>query len=346
MIKVTLNNKILKMIVSLETNKTIFSSMSIPIQLKNRLRKITGIKSTYASNKIEGNPLTLEQVANIIDSRSRPLIKIEQEIVNYYLANEYLDKQLAMKRALSIDLILETQKIIVKGEPKEKMGIRLPMPPGILFTVYDAKTGVPEYIPPESNDVLPLLNELITYLNNSDDHPLLKAAVFHYQLVTIHPFEDGNGRTARILCNYLLSYYGYGFSEIGSLEEYFACDLDEYYSSIQMGLPALYYDGRDNPPHPEIWLEYFLKVMCLYTSRIINSTKSKNLVNLNNLSSKAKAFYQYLFKHNIATFTPIKMAAIFKVSNRTIINWAIELCNNGVVKPNIIKKRIRSYSLI
>ena len=50
---------------------------------------------------------------------------------------------------------------------------------------------------------------------------------------------------------------GYGFNGIGSLEEYFAYDIDEYYESIQMGLPALYYSGRANPPHPEIWINYF-----------------------------------------------------------------------------------------
>lgn len=346
MIKVNLNNKILDMIVSIETNKNLLSSIVIPTQLKNRLRKITGKKSTYASNKIEGNPLTFEQVSNVIDSPNHHLIKPEQEIINYFLANEYLDKQLRVKTPLSLELILDVQKIIVKGEPKEKIGIRLPMPPGVLFAVYDTKTGAPEYIPPEANDVLPLLNELVDYINNSDDHPVLKAALFHYQLVTIHPFEDGNGRTARILCNYLLSYFGYGFGGIGSLEEYFAYDLDEYYSSIQMGLPVLYYDGRNNPPHPEIWFEYFLKIMCLYTSKVLVTAQEASSSNLIRLSRKAKIFFEYLQKHKIESFTPIEMAKIFKVSNRTIINWANELCLNGLIKPNLVNKRIRKYSLI
>ncbi len=55
--------------------------------------------------------------------------------------------------------------------------------------------------------------------------------------------------------------YGYGFNGIGSLEEYFAYDLDEYYNSLQMGLPVLYYSGRANPPHPEIWFLYFLRMV-------------------------------------------------------------------------------------
>ena len=68
------------------------------------------------------------------------------------------------------------------------------MPPGILFAVYDSETDAPEYI-----DIPELLDELVEYVNTTDDHPLIIAAVVHYQLVTIHPFEDGNGRTARLM---------------------------------------------------------------------------------------------------------------------------------------------------
>ncbi len=77
------------------------------------------------------------------------------------------------------------------------LGLRGPMPPGFLFAVYDAQSGNADYIPPEYIDISDLLNELVEYVNTTDDHPLIVAAVVHYQLVTIHPFEDGNCRTAR-----------------------------------------------------------------------------------------------------------------------------------------------------
>lgn len=350
MIKVFLNNKLLNSIIEIEKNKTILENTKVPIELSNKFRKNTRKRSSYASNAIEGNPLSYQQAENAIESKNRHFLKPEQEIRNYYLALEYLSKELERKMPFSIELLLKVQKQIVFGESKDKIGLRGPMPPGVLFAVYDSNTGNPEYIPPEYNDIPKLLEELVNYINNSDDHPIIKAAILHYQLVTIHPFEDGNGRTARIMSNYILSYYGYGFKEIGSLEEYFSFDLDEYYSSLQMGLPVLYYDGRDNPPHPEIWINYFIKVFSLYASKVteiaIHSVNNNEKERINRLSSKAKALLDYITKEKILEFSPIELAKAFDVSNRTIINWCIELCNNGYLKPNMVNKRIRTYSLI
>ena len=142
-----------------------------------------------------------------------------------------MEKKVSIKEKFSKKLILDVQKLVEKGASKEKIGLRGHMPPGVLFAVYDSKTGNPDYISPEYCDIPGLLDELVEYVNTTDDHPLIIAAVVHYQLVTIHPFEDGNGRTARLLSGYIMDLNGYGFNGIGSLEEYFAYDIDEYYES-------------------------------------------------------------------------------------------------------------------
>ena len=350
MIKVILNNNLLNSLIEIERNKTILEKTKVPTELSNKFRKNTRKRSSYASNVIEGNPLSFEQAEKAIESKNTHFLKPEQEVRNYYLALEFLSRRLEDKIPFSIQLLLEVQKQIVMGESKEKIGLRGAMPPGVLFAVYDNKTHKPEYIPPEYSDVPILLKELENYINNSDDHPIIKAAVLHYQLVTIHPFEDGNGRTARIMSNYVLSYYGYGFKEIGSLEEYFAYDLDEYYAALQMGLPVLYYEGRDNPPHPEIWINYFMKVFSLYANKVIaiatNTINDNEIERYNHLSSKAKNLLNYLKNERLMEFSPIEISKIFNVSNRTIINWCAELCENGYLKPNIVNKRIRTYSLL
>ena len=343
MIKPLINNEILNKILEIEKNKFALNSVTIPTNLSSKFRKNTKKRSSYASNKIEGNPLTYEQAETAINSNNRHFLKPEQEIRNYYLALELLDKKLEKKESLSIKLILEVQRIICEGESDEKIGLRKAMPPGFLFAVWN-DDQTPAYIPPEWNEVPDLLEDLISYINTSTDHPLIKAAVIHYELVTIHPFEDGNGRTARIISSYYLSLNGYGFKNIGSLEEYMAYDINEYYDSIQMNLPVLYYEGRNNPPHPEVWINYFLKIFSLYSSKVLSIALNKN-ERLSHLTKKTKIFLEYLRKHKISQFTPIELANKLKVTNRTIINWSSELVKNGYLTPILINKRIRQYKV-
>ena len=349
MINVKLDWGILNSILQIEKSKNSLDLVKIPINLSNKFRKNTKKRSSYASNKSEGNPLTYEQADAAIEATNRHFLKPEQEIRNYYLALELLEKKLENKEPLSLKLLLEVQKQICEGESKEKIGLRGAMPPGFLFAVWN-DDGTPAYIPPEYSEVPTLLDELLKYINDSDDHPLIKAAVIHYQLVTIHPFEDGNGRTARIISSYYLSLNGYGFKNVGSLEEYMSYNIDEYYDSLQMGLPILYYDGRNNPPHGEIRINYYLKIFSLYASKVLSialeESKGNEQERLSHLSKKAKYFLNYLDKNNVLSFAPIDLANKLKVTNRTIINWCSELVNNGYLRPVIVNKRIRHYELI
>lgn len=350
MIKITPSNEILSRIVEIERCREKCAGVRLPVTLSAKLRKNSRKKSSYASVKIEGNPLSEAEAEEVIDSSKRHFLKPEQEIRNYYAALEFLEKKLKARTPFSLELILAVQKLVVLGESAEKTGIRGPMPPGVLFAVYDEKTGTPEYIPPQASDIEPLLAELIDYVVTSDDHPILKAAVVHYQMVTIHPFEDGNGRTARLVSGYVLDYYGYGFNNIGSLEEYFAYDVEEYYRSLQMGLPPLFYDGRENPPHSEIWINYFLRMMELYAKKVVEISQTNVsqpiAASLTHLGLKERTFFEYLKKKKIVVFTPVEMAKVMKVTNRTIINWCATLAKNGLIEPNLTGKRIRTYSVV
>lgn len=350
LIKITLTNPILKLISEIDQNKFSLNCVHIPTLTANKLRKYSKKKSSYASNKIEGNPLTEKQVNEVIDSDPhRHFLKPEQEVRNYFLALNLLEKKAKKKIPFSKELILEVQALLEKGASKEKIGLRGAMPPGFLFAVYDSENGNAEYIPPEYIDIPELLTELVEYVNTTDDHPLIIAAIVHYQIVTIHPFEDGNGRTARLLSGYILDCGGYGFNGIGSLEEYFAYDSEEYYRSLQMGLPALYYSGRDNPPHPEIWVDYFLRMVYLYSSKVCELSKASGendlYAGLSYLNRKEKELLVFLFQNHLYEFTPTEVSKMVGVTNKTIINRCVKLTNNGFLLPIIVKERIRSYQI-
>ena len=125
MIKIILNNQLLNSLIKIEQNKTILENTKVPVELSNKFRKNTRKRSSYASNAIEGNPLSYEQAEKAIESKNRHFLKPEQEVRNYYLTLEFLSKELEIKTPFSIDLLLKVQKQIVSGEDKSKIGIRV-----------------------------------------------------------------------------------------------------------------------------------------------------------------------------------------------------------------------------
>ena len=188
-------------------------------------------------------------------------------------------------------------------------------------------------------------------LHNKEDLELLNELLqkLDGEVKAIHPFEDGNGRTARLLSGYIMDVNGYGFNGIGSLEEYFAYDVNEYYESIQMGLPALYYSGRNEPPHPEKWVEYFLRMVSLYSEKVREiagkSIDSTVVDCLSHLKWQDRDFLLYLMDHFDGTFTTMEVSRIIGLSNRMVINRLSNLAKNGFVIPHLVNERIMSYEL-
>ena len=119
MIKVTLTNEILRYITEIERNRYKVSSVKLSKTVMNKLRKNSKKKSSYASNKIEGNPLSEKQVNEVIESDERKhYLKPEQEVRNYFLALNYLEEKVKNKEKFSKKLILDVQKLVEKGASK------------------------------------------------------------------------------------------------------------------------------------------------------------------------------------------------------------------------------------
>ena len=172
MIKVNLTNEILKYITEIDKNRYKVSSVKLSKSVASKLRKNSKKKSSYASNKIEGNPLSEKQVDEVIERDERKhFLKPEQEVRNYFLALKYLEERAKKKEPFSKKLILDVQKYVEKGASEEKIELRGAMPPGVLFAVYDSQTGNPDYIPPEYSDIPELLDELVEYVNTTHDCP-------------------------------------------------------------------------------------------------------------------------------------------------------------------------------
>ena len=133
------------------------------------------------------------------------------------------------------------------------------------------------------------------------------------------------------------------------MEEYFSYNIDEYYESLQMGLPALYYSGRNNPPHPEIWINYFLRMVLLYSKKVCEIANSANddeiSAGLSYLKRREKELLVYLIKSKKSVFSPIEISRETGVTNKTVINRLSVLAKNGFVVPNLVSQRVRTYEL-
>jgi Fic family protein len=129
--------------------------------------------------------------------------------------------------------------------------------------IRDSSTGAIVYMPPEASDVPRLMTELVNWVSLAEKSRVpvpLVAGLLHYQFVTIHPYYDGNGRTARLLATFILQRGGYGLQGLFSLEEFHARDLAAYYGVLAAHPHYNYYKGRagaDLTP----WMEYFLSTL-------------------------------------------------------------------------------------
>ena len=134
-----------------------------------------------------------------------------------------------------------------------------------------------------------MMKDFSDWLKEPDDtNPLIKAAIAHLHLVAIHPFVDGNGRTARLLALLLLRQYGYGFRNLLSLDSYYQSNRDAYINALSKSFGQQFTEDYDMTP----WIKFFTTSVCLqvkslesrltdYTMIIYNAHKDLKPLGLN-----------------------------------------------------------------
>ncbi len=215
------------------------------------LRSEAMATSTYASTSIEGNPLPLTEVRRILKTEPAHLRQSEREVINYnrVLQELYQDQ----RQPLTTTRLLEIHRGVVQGLlPKHQTGRWRQEP----VVVHEPRSGGIVYLPPDQAAVPQLMDELVTFVETQRMvlDPLLLAGIFHKQFVIIHPFVDGNGRTARLATNLLLAGLGINLFHLLSFENYYNRNVSRYFQMV--GLYGDYYalaPAVDFTP----WLEYF-----------------------------------------------------------------------------------------
>src|SRR3989339_676855 len=255
--------------------------------------------SAFSSTSIEGNPLPLTAVKQILKNLPKNVTDSQKEVVNYNDALVMLNKQIEKRKALSMSLplILHIHEIVVSGLlSKGKCGALREEP----VFVNDPRQRKTIYFPPDHGDVPLLMNELIDYVkqNVSKIDPIVLAGIFHKQFVIIHPFIDGNGRTVRLATKVLLAGMGLNTFNLFSFENYYNRNVTRYFQNV--GVTGNYYNIAETLDFTA-WLEYFAEGILDELYRVSKALDDAVIKPSTELKEYNKAMLAYIEKKGFIT---------------------------------------------
>lgn len=207
---------------------------------------------SYHTTHIEGTQLSLKESEQIWCGKSVPEADPNdvKELTNYRKAFDLVADYMGSDLPVTEGLVRELHRLLVidvRGNAAAPGEYRK-----IQNYVVNSVTGEKVYTPPPAYDVPAMMQGLVDYINDTQDaHPVLVSGVAQFQLVHIHPFLDGNGRTARLLSTLCLYRAGYDFKRLFTLSEYYDVKRVDYYRAIQ--------SVRENHMDMTCWLEYFTR---------------------------------------------------------------------------------------
>lgn len=299
---------------------------------------------------IEENRLTQEEVDQVLKSNAKIIgrERDEKEVLGYYAALNFIDELVKNKATITQKIIQKIHALVISSG---KTNVKLSPYREGQNVIHEGGTNRIVYLPPEAQDVLKLMQELVDWLNNTKNKiPCpLRAAIAHYEFATIHPYYDGNGRTARLLATLVLHLCDYSLKGLYSLDEYYAKNLNAYYNAISVGPSNNYYEGRADADITP-WLEYFCKGMIESFSKVKEKAlksqsrgeidSSKKLRELDITQRKILNLF-YEFKK----ISSNQIAEILQISPRSARNLATKWVREGFFEVTDPAKKTRRYKL-
>jgi Fic family protein len=335
----------------IEAAKEAVSHLPITTSVLASLRETARLYSTHYSTMIEGNRLTQEQVSKVVETQQHfpGRERDEREVLGYYAALEKVEQLTGENQPVTERQIKLLHALVMAGGAGKVKPT--PFRDG-QNVIRDGRSKRIVYMPPEAKDVPALMKELVTWINSSAAALLpcpIRAGTAHYQFATIHPYYDGNGRTARLVTTLILHLGRYDLKGLYSLEEYYARNLSAYYDALTIGSSHNYYDGRAESDITK-WVDYFCQGVADSFENVRKRAqeaadtgagdKSLQLRKLDPRQRKALA----LFRSNDA-ITSRDIQTLFAISQRTARNVLGEWVESGFVTVLDPAKKSRKYGL-
>jgi len=354
-----ITHNLLTYISSIEASKALIDTAPLIPSWEAKFRDDALTRSVHFGTKIEGNDLSEEQAKQIIQfkgdqtteeisektgvmARERDI----QEVINYRNVLMWIDQQkvLSRKPEFNIETLHTLHSLTMKGLLEEEEIGSFRQKQVIVRGVDDGKVV---FRPPVSVEVNFLVSELFEWLNdpNNQAHPIFKAALVHYQLVYIHPYVEGNGRTARAFATLILYLLGYDFKRFFSLEQYFDNDVQQYYQ-------ALLSVQKKTNSDMTFWMEYFCYGLAVEIDKVKHQVQklSKDLKLKKELGSQValserQIILLELLQNQGKITSDDAQEVLPHISVDTILRDVRDLIKKGVVKKEGVTKGV-SYSLV
>ena len=345
----TIGPRIAKALMRIEACRDAVERLPLTVTMLDSLRSSARLLSTHYSTQIEGNRLNPQQVKEVLKGggpfpgRERD----EREVRHYHQALEYMETQAAGKTPIGESVIQTLHGLIEHGKKKPT-----PYRDG-QNVIRHSRTGAMVYLPPEAKDVPRLMKDLVAWVQDQlARHELpvpVIAALAHYQFATIHPYFDGNGRTARLLTTLILYRGGYGLRGIYSLEEYYAKNLTGYYDALSVGKSHNYYMGRATADCSQ-FVEYFCRGMAESFETVRQRAEEAGKANavddsakLRELDSIQRSVLGLFLKQKSASTN--ELARYLKLKPRNAATLAKKWVAKGFLVVDDPSKRARKYRL-
>ncbi len=198
----------------------------LPTEAMQKIEEALAIEYTYESNRIEGNTLTLQETELVVNSGvtiSGKSMREHLEAINHAEAIDYIKDFAKGELDISERAIKEIHAIVLHGIDRKNAGCYRSVPVMISGS---------RHIPPQPYLIGKAMEDFIHNFHRMESesyHPVLIAAYLHDELVRIHPFIDGNGRTSRLLMNLYLLRNGYTLVALKGTDN----DKIAYYNSLE-----------------------------------------------------------------------------------------------------------------
>ncbi len=311
------------------------------------LRETALLASTHFSTFIEGNRLTLPEVAAVGKGAKFPdRRRDELEVRNHFKAVEHMERLAELSVPLSEQEIQTIHGFVLDGR------LRATPYRTQQNVIRDSGSGGNVYLPPEPQDVPALMADLVVWVNREIAAkrlpvPLI-AGLAHYQFATTHPYLDGNGRTARLLATLILRRADFGLQGIYSLDEHYAKNLGAYYAALTVG-GHNYYMGRaeaDLTPFLTFFCEGMAEAFSVISraiGRTPESSGGSQAALLRALDPRQRKLLPLIRSQGSATAR--EMAKWLGLSPRTAVKFSRVWIDDGFLEYQNPSRKVRSYKL-